>query len=351
MPVVDHIIVGHGLAGATLAVQLQRRGKSVAVFDRGEPITSSKVAAGLMTPITGKRFALTPGWDEIWPVAVEFYRRVEEQTGARYLSRGPAVRVFGTREERDRFEQRRERLAGLVEQISPAIDAASLRCDYAGFQMADTGRLNVAAFLKLRTGALGASHHTRDVQQSDVKVEDDVLSIGGSPVAGKHITFCEGFGSEPNPWFPEVIFEAAKGEILTIHARDLNESRTIHANGLWVSPIGGNEYRVGATYDWDSLDCVATNAARESLVSRLKDFLLVPFEVVGHVAAVRPIVYGRQPVIGFSRAEPRIGYINGLGSKGALLAPFLTRMYAEAVCGDGSIHPDFDLHQRFRPNS
>ena len=57
---VEFLIVGQGLAGTALAWELIWRGRDVLVVDAGEAVTSSKIAAGLVTPITGQRLAL--GW-------------------------------------------------------------------------------------------------------------------------------------------------------------------------------------------------------------------------------------------------------------------------------------------------
>ena len=73
MKTVDYLIVGHGLAGATLAWQLQKLGQTIAVVDREAPNTASRVAAGLISPISGKRNAASYRFDEFWKEAKEFY--------------------------------------------------------------------------------------------------------------------------------------------------------------------------------------------------------------------------------------------------------------------------------------
>ena len=55
----DFLVVGHGIAGATLAYVLRQRGHRVLVYDPGQANSASNVAAGLMNPVAGKRFALT----------------------------------------------------------------------------------------------------------------------------------------------------------------------------------------------------------------------------------------------------------------------------------------------------
>ena len=76
---VDFVIVGQGLAGTTLAWQLLRRGRSVLVIDREGGVTSSRIAAGLITPVTGKRLAKSWRWEELYPAAVAFYRSLEAE--------------------------------------------------------------------------------------------------------------------------------------------------------------------------------------------------------------------------------------------------------------------------------
>ena len=74
---VDYLIVGQGLAGSLLAWQLLERGQRVLVIDRDEPDTCSKVAAGIVSPITGSRIA--PSWriNEFLPFAHQFYWKIE----------------------------------------------------------------------------------------------------------------------------------------------------------------------------------------------------------------------------------------------------------------------------------
>ena len=90
----DTVIVGQGLAGTALAWQLLWRGRSVAVIDDPAPNSASRIAAGLLTPITGQR--LVPSWrfGEFWPQALQFYRRVEQETGQQFFHQIPMVRLY-----------------------------------------------------------------------------------------------------------------------------------------------------------------------------------------------------------------------------------------------------------------
>lgn len=304
----DVVIVGQGLAGTVLAWHL--RGRRVLVIDREEAVTSSKVAAGLMTPVTGKRLAASWRWDEAWPAAAAFYRRVEDETGRRFLHVGPAVRIFADAGERDVFERRS--LSGLCE-VNPAWFAAQ----FGAFEMA-AGRLDVPLFL-----AASRDHFRRADQYlaadidpvHDVEVLPDRVRLPRLGVEAERLVFCQGFAS--NPHFADITFNPVKGEVLTLHVPGLDETRVIH-RGVWLAPLGGERLLAGSTYDRTQLDCVPTPAGRDEICERLRQFLRMPFEVVSHAAAVRPVIDAGRVA---AEVRGRLAFFNGLGSKGSVLAP------------------------------
>ena len=77
----DVVILGQGLAGSALAWQQHWRGLHVLIIDRADQRSASHVAAGLMTPVTGRRMTKAPDFDARLADATAFYRRVESETG------------------------------------------------------------------------------------------------------------------------------------------------------------------------------------------------------------------------------------------------------------------------------
>ena len=71
----------------------------------------------------------------------------------------------------------------------------------------------------------------------------------------------------------------------------------------------------------------------------------MPFEVLDHRAAVRPVIDAGYPVLGRHPAHPQRAYFNGLGSKGSLLAPFFANQLAAHLCGEGEIEPQVDVRK------
>lgn len=323
----DVLIVGLGLAGAALAWTLRRRGVSVFVVDREDRVTSSRIAAGLMTCVTGRRLVKSWRWDELWPFAVEFYRGVEAETGTSLLDVGPMVRFLNTDSEREIFEKKRvSELAGLVRE-APDVSRDSRFHPAAAegaIEILSGGRLRVADYLDVTRAMLRQTESYRCVDLSlpdDLELTPDGVCVPRLDLVVGRVVLCLGFAARGCPWLDWLRWNPARGEILTVDIPDLNEDRVVHA-GVWIARQQGTLYRVGATYDWKALDSGPTEAGRAELVGRLERVLRVPFEVVGHDSAVRPILHDLPPLIGPVPGFPNVAVFNGLGSKGTLQAPF-----------------------------
>ena len=69
----DVLVLGHGIAGAVVAWTLAEAGLSVRVADGGSVASASRAGAGLINPVTGRRWV--PSWriETALPVAKRVY--------------------------------------------------------------------------------------------------------------------------------------------------------------------------------------------------------------------------------------------------------------------------------------
>ena len=74
-------IVGQGLAGTLLAWELERAGRDFLIFDAGLEGATSRMAAGIVNPITGRRVVKTWRVDELLPLAATAYRSLGKTLG------------------------------------------------------------------------------------------------------------------------------------------------------------------------------------------------------------------------------------------------------------------------------
>lgn len=327
-------IIGQGLAGTTLAWTLLREGQSVLIIDRQEKITASRIAAGLITPVTGMRFVKSWRFDEFWPVADEFYQSIEKKTGTHFFKKKESLRLILTEMEKEFFKQKAEK--EYPEEVSlPAelFNHEHIDVTNGGFLMNQAARLNVPLYLDVSREYFEKQNCFISAYvdpRNDILVEEDRVIIPSLEIETKKLIFCQGFDAASNPWFEHIRFDAAKGDILTVEIKGLNEERVIH-RGIWLAPLGENRYLAGSTYDRDHLDTLPSTYGLTEICSQLQDFLKLPFEVLNHQAAVRPIIVGKKPVIGFHPEWPQIGFFNGLGSKGSLQAPLIAEKLAAAM--------------------
>jgi glycine/D-amino acid oxidase-like deaminating enzyme len=341
------LIIGGGLAGTALAWDLHERGLSFLIVDRDEPLTSSKVAAGLVAPITGLRLTLNWRYDTLYPEALKFYRDKELKLGARFYHELPIVQLLRD----DQAAMQWQRRCGQPE-VQPYLNAAAQQPlvndsiftnSHGGFEQQHCGWLNTAEFLAASQRyfeSLGCW------QRGEVSLNHSNQSSGPVLWNGQSFTsavFCTGWEAARQPWFDWVPFRNGRGTVLQVTADTGGESRIIN-RGCWLLPRGDGTLRVGPTYefDFDQPHTPGPEAVVE-LEAKLQSLLKRPYRITGSQTGVRPIIQHRQALIGRHPVWPQIAFLNGLGSKGVLRAPWLARQLVEHLMEGRAIEPGLDV--------
>jgi glycine oxidase len=349
----DAIIVGQGLAGTTLAWHLMTASQRVLVVDAEVPVTSSKIAAGLITPITGQRMALSWRNDEFLPVAQSFYRAIEQRTGCQFFHDRTAVRLFGSDDDRKIWSKRLLQ-SGYAAQLVTPQPSPLLASDIAdtskgGFAM-HAAQLDVGTYLGAsRTAfqAMGAYLPMALDWHTDVRLNVGTVEV--RQLRSKRLISCEGYAASRNPYFAHVPFNAAKGDILTVRFHQPMPYQSVHRD-LWVAPTAEPDvFRVGSSYNWADLDEVPSPAARAEIERKLRTLLRVPYTVLHHEAAVRPIIHQSKAILGLHPRYEHLGYFNGLGSKGSLHAPWFATCLAAHIL-TGAVLPEASNVRQFKLN-
>ncbi|MCG6154432.1 NAD(P)/FAD-dependent oxidoreductase [Rubinisphaera margarita] len=342
----DVIIVGQGLAGSCLALRLLERHQRVLVLDRDEAVTSSKIAAGLMTPIVGQRFALSWRFTEFHSAALAFYSAIEQRTGRQLLWTRSYVRVFRDQKERDRCQTRLPNVAASLQARLLAPGADELRSSVApwgGLFLPEVLQLDAAGFLQTTRERLEQTDSVRSVElQPDepMQFEADAITLPRLGVTAGRLVYCGGAEDRCRPHFSSLRFLPAKGEILSLRTSRL-ESGRILSGGVWLAPATEGTFRLGATYDSQHLNQEPTESGKDWLLSRLRNMVgEQEAEVIGHQAAVRPALNDQKPILGLSPKCPQIGLFNGLGSKGSLQAPWLAAHFVAHLLDESPLIPE-----------
>ncbi len=322
-------VVGQGLAGTCLAWRLLHRGLPFTIADRGCG-GSSRVAAGLINPVTGKQFE--PSWriDEFLPEAVSFYRNIEALLETTLWHPMPIVRLAQSDEEWKKIRSKMSR-----PDVARWIDAHHTHSEEGwtgAVIIKNGGRLDTQAFLDRSRAyfeTLGVYQQCEvDAAASDLRlIRCDGAAGLMSGRLGPH--------------------RCAKGEILTLQAGGWDESIIRIGAGGWLTPLGRGRFKAGSTYEWNTLDESPTDQGREKVASIARRLGGGDFEIINHEAGVRPILRRSQPLIG--PLDDGSWSFNGLGSKGSLYAPGIADRLVRWMIDGSEPDPELDL-RRFLQN-
>lgn len=341
----SYLIIGQGLAGTLMTHFLLEKGQKVQVIDTHHENSSSVVAAGIINPITGRRYVKSWKIETLLPVAQATYAQLEKQLGIQiYYPHNILRAIFNHREEQDWYARTIEPSyqSYIVPVPNPAEIAGHTDEVYRYGELTQTARVDMLALVQNYRKFLISSNRliTTTFDYEQLIVEEEGVQYGDTQADS--IIFCEGQRGQLNPFFNYLPFNVAKGETLIIRIPGADFSKIVK-HRVFIVPIGEDLYWTGSTYDWEYEDDKPTRTGYEYLKGRLEDMLKVPFEIVEHQAAIRPAIKDRRPLLGAHPNFPQLNIFNGLGAKGASLAPYFAQQMSEFLVNGMSIEAEVDI--------
>jgi glycine/D-amino acid oxidase-like deaminating enzyme len=317
------LIVGQGIAGSLVAWFLEKRKLPYLIIDNNHGQSSSKIAAGIINPITGRRFVKSWMIETFLPFAKGTYLEIQKELGIDVWRDLDIIRFFQnnaegnnwlaktTWEGYDAFLNKEKKIGT----IAAAIHHAH------GYGIVKGAKADLGIIVK----AFQNYFRTKNVLVEEefdydaIKFETNQLQY--KSIKARQIIFCEGFSSYKNPFFDHLPYEAAKGEALILKIPQL-KTKSILKKHFFIVPLENNLFWFGSNYEWDDLTNLPTQKGRLFLESELKNILNYDYTIIDHIAAVRPVIKDRRPVIGTSENQPLVAIFNGLGAKGTSIAPY-----------------------------
>lgn len=335
---VDVLIVGQGLAGSLLARRLADR-VTIAVVDPGRA-NASRVAAGLMTPLTGRRFTLTPEYPAL-------FARASESLGALGVFRPADVyRMFADPEQRAAGLRRADcrscapfirRITSGPGELDPVLD------DPHGGALMAGAWADLPGLMDSTSAWLGARLLRDQVVAGEVR--DDPEGVRWKGLRARNVVWCDGWrASLPGGLFADLGWQPAKGEALDLRSDAPHQDRILNREG-WALCLGEGHWRTGANWAWDDLGETPTPAQRDKLLRRFAGFFRRPVtaEVTRHLAGTRPCTRDNRPFLGRHPARSRHWLLNGLGPRGTVWAPSAVDWLAAALLDGAHIPAACDL--------
>lgn len=351
----DFLIVGHGLAGVCVAQHLEKYNASYTVINYEQEYSSSKVAAGLYNPITGRKMKKTWLADDIFPYMEFFYEALEAKLNTQFLIKKKIYRPFTSIEEQNEWigSDENEGELNFIQKVSTApLYQEFIHDPYGGITLSHCGFLDVKKMLAAHKEYLlkQQKYRSEKLDHNQLKISENLVEYGN--LKAKKIIFCDGALTN-NPYFNWVPTAPVKGEILHIQTEKPLPEDVIFNRGVFiVKHSDNNYYRVGATYEWKNLDHNPTEKAKNHLTGKLNELLKTPFKVIDQVAGIRPASKDRRPLIGNHPSKNNVLLFNGLGTKGVSLAPYFANNFCLSILKDEilkeevSISRYYSLHSR-----
>ena len=327
---VQYIIVGQGIAGTIMSYLLYKNGHSFKVISSKIKPSSTEAAAGIMNPITGKYMALSWQYELLYPFALEIYTELCELLDISISFERDLIRPLKDQKAIQDWEYRstQERYVPFVSKGNFEELPQSVNLRYPAYSFTNYAfQIPVAEiqskwynFLDHKGHCL---NHVMDYNHIDAATNTLWTSLG--PLHFGKLIFCEGAHVIHNPFFNYLPFDPVKGEVLICRIPDW-KPKLMYKDSIFIVPWQSSDlYWVGSTYEWKTESWQPTPSKRSYLLEQLRDMYKGEFEVVDHIAGIRPAIKDRKPVIGAHPDHNDIIIFNGLGTKGTSLAPFTAK--------------------------
>ncbi|WP_420577011.1 NAD(P)/FAD-dependent oxidoreductase [Ekhidna sp.] len=337
---VDYIVVGQGLAGSWLAFEMLKRELSVLVIDKDIDKTSSKKAAGIYNPITGRKMVKTWRADQLFPTLEEQYKQLEHELEDTFLHQIPIYRPFKSIEDQNDWDGKvaNEGHQNFLKEFrKKSIGYPDVNDRLGGIILDYSGYVDLPKMLMVMKNYL----QHKGIYRSEVfdynKLRMEEGSVQYENITAGKVIFCEGSLPE-NPYW-QLPFRPVRGEVMDIKV-DL-ESDYIINQGVFMIPKDGF-FTVGSTYDHDNLTYEPQESGIKSLEERLKKLYIGKYQIIDKRAGVRPATHDRKPYIGLHKTHKTLAIFNGFGTKGVSLAPYFAEHFVDVLQGKSEI--DEEVH-------
>ncbi len=325
----DFLLVGQGLAGSLLAIELLQGGASVKLVDRGTAESATAVSTGIINPLTGRLFALSWQFETLMAEAEKTYQNIERITGERIFTRTIVSRaVMHTKGLNDlmiRLES--SEMSAFIRGIDRDAPWPGVLKPVGYYVHINGARVNTVRLLHV----LRQYFQSADLLISDsfsfADVEYQSSGYHWKGIEAREIVWCGG-ASVPDQHTAGWPVTPLHGQVMRIKIPGLAFDGVVKHN-IFLANEGDDNYWAGATHEPTKSDVKKDREGWLWLKSRIDEMLVPDYDIIAHKAAMRPVVKDRRPVMGrFQGSSVPIMVMSGLGTKGASLAPWCAKVMA-----------------------
>lgn len=330
---IDYLVIGQGLSGTILSHLLIEKGYNVHIIDNHKENSATRIAAGVFNPVTYRKLKMAEFADFLIPEMFDYYRKAEKTIQKDILTPTSFLKLITDVEELNNWQIQSEKPNNkqfMSQDIFTSDFEQSIKNPFGAGQVLQSGIVNLTTFIDSWKEILISKDRftAKPFDYNQLKISTD--SVTYENLTAKNIVFCEGVGILNNPWFNWLPMQQLKGEVLEISAPSLKLTRIVN-RGVFILPLPNGNFKIGATHDWKNVNEKITEEGKLELTEKLDNIINVPYKVVDHKAGLRPATRDRHPYIGVHPEHNNLFIMNGLGSKGVIMAPWLAKTFIEGL--------------------
>lgn len=342
----DHLIVGQGLCGTLLARQLINAGKRILVIDDGKPDASSRVAGGLINPVTGKRMVRSWLIEQLLPTAIEEYSTMETEIGEQVFNITDIIDCYTSSDDKRQFFERASADSEFLRTEDQANGLHNIfHLPFGTGQIKPALHIKIGVILNYWRSRLDASGMLANTTFDLGSCHISPGSVSWNGIKASGIIFCDGESANTNPYFQMLPWSKDKGEALIVSIPGLPDNHIYRHGHVSIVPWSDGLFWVGASHDWKYETTAPTDVFRTNTISILEKWLNVPFSIVDHRSSLRPANFDRKPFVGFHPHAPNVGIFNGMGGKGFSMAPYFAKQFAANITKGEPIMADVNVER------
>jgi glycine/D-amino acid oxidase-like deaminating enzyme len=343
---VDVLIIGQGICGTFLSYYLQKENKTFIVIDDHAADAPSRVAAGIINPVTGRRMVTVWMADTLLPFSWKAYSEIGQELGITAISQKNIIDFFPNPFMRESFLKK-------MEENDPYVHTYPEQNHFNDFFHYEFGCGEIRPAYTAHLETLLPAWRRKLQQDGRLREEHfdhNHLQTGETQVVYKDITadfiiFCDGPGGNENPFFKQLPFAPNKGEALLLEIAGLPPHHIYKKSMTLVPMATPGLFWIGSAYLWDFDHRDPTPAFRKNTELVLREWLRLPYRILDHYAALRPATLERRPFAGLHPVHKKVGLLNGMGTKGCSLAPFFAKELTDHLVYKQPLTPEADIHR------
>lgn len=345
----DYIIVGQGLCGTWLSYYLKQAGAKVLVIDPCIDNSASSIASGIINPVSGMRLARQWMGDTLEPFAAGAYNEIGHALNFEAAKEIALHQYFATQEEAEFFKQKADTsLETFLSFRDKTVESHHFNFHFGIGKIAPALLVNVPELLRLWRNDLRRENALLSENMDWKACEFSAEKVVYKGISAEAVIDCSGAASIHNPNFSKLPFSLNKGEAILAKIPDMPRNIVMKQGKISIVPWRENQFWIGASFDLNFDDERPTKSYFLKTQKALKAWLRVPFTLNQQISGIRPGTITRAPFSGMHPQQNRLGILNGMGSKGCSLAPFLARNLAAHLTNGEAILPEADINKYVR---